>query len=74
MEEILRSNWMLRLDKKGQFGLAFGLKTRGYFDSTMYNEPYFALRNVIARSVTSQLQFGKTKLTCHVMEVHKDYF
>ena len=60
---------------QGRFGLVFGLKMCGfvYFDSTMYNEPYYALRNVIARSVTSLLQFGKTKLTCHVMEVHKDY-
>ena len=28
---------------QGRYGLAFGLRTRGYFDSTMYNEPYFAL-------------------------------
>ena len=41
----------------GRFGLHFGLKMRGYFDSTMYNEPYFALRNVIARNVTSKQQF-----------------
>ena len=55
-QEVLPTGAAQQEVVQGRFGLVFGLKMRGYFDSIMNNEPYFALRSVIARSVTSKPQ------------------
>ena len=54
---IINGVGMVRLDREGFRDDLDSFFTLKYFDSTIYNEPYFALRNWIARSVTSKLQF-----------------
>ena len=42
-QEVLPTGAAQQEVVQGRFGLVFALKMRGYFDLTMFDEPYFAL-------------------------------